>query len=124
MAKTTRITIPTVPGDLIQLAQDIEAKHTALGKDSPLALLKRSEASPKIAEADDVNTKIEKMSKELEVLTERRRALTDYLGEFVRQGRDVLSGVYRSEMKKLSEFGFDVGDSPKAKKSPAPEKKI
>ena len=40
MAKTTRITIPTVPGDLIQLAEDIETKHTALGKDSPLGLLK------------------------------------------------------------------------------------
>ncbi|MEK7684686.1 MAG: hypothetical protein AAB466_04620 [Verrucomicrobiota bacterium] len=116
MAKP-RITIPTTAGDLIDLASSIEEQHTELGKDSPLALLDWKTASPQIKEASDVQDKINKLSKELEKLIERRNNLIDPLSGFVRSSRDILSGVFRSEMKKLSDFGFEVDDSPKAKKA-------
>lgn len=123
MAKSSRITIPTKPGDLIGLAQTMEEKHKELAEESPLALLDWKTASPKVKEADEVNSKIEKLSLELEKLVQRRNNLAEYIAEFVRQGRDILSGVYRSEMKRLGDFGFQVDDSPKPKKTPATEKK-
>jgi hypothetical protein len=55
----------------------------------------------------------------LEILVQRRKTLiekTDGLGDFARQARDILSGVYRNEMKKLGDYGFEVNDSPKARK--------
>ena len=112
-----RITIPSNPGELIDLADSIEEQHTELGKDSPLALLDWKELSPQIKEANDVQGQISKLTKELEKLTERRNNLIGPLGDFVRSSRDVLSGVYRSEMRKLSDFGFEVDDSPKQKKA-------
>ena len=42
---------------------------------------------------------------------------SDGLADFARQARDILSGVYRDEMKKLGGFGFEVNDTPKAKKT-------
>ena len=53
-------------------------------------------------------------------LTQRRKILIERpngLGDFARQSRDVLSGVYRNEMKKLGDFGFDVNETPKVKKT-------
>lgn len=101
----------------------MEEKHKELAEESPLALLDWKTASPKVKEADEVNSKIEKLSLELEKLVQRRNNLAEYIAEFVRQGRDILSGVYRSEMKRLGDFGFQVDDSPKPKKTPATEKK-
>jgi hypothetical protein len=119
MAKA-RVTIPVNPGELIDLCVGIAAEHKEQGKDSPLSILDWEEISPIIAEADTLDDKIVNMSRELEKLTQRRKALiekSDGLADFARQSRDVLSGVYRNEMKKLGDFGFDVNDSPKAKKT-------
>jgi hypothetical protein len=112
-----RITIPVNAGDLIDLAVAIEEQHLELEKASPLSLLDWKAASAQIKEAQEVQKQINKLSKELEKLTERRNNLIGPLGDFVRSSRDVLSGVYRAEMKKLSDFGFQVDDSPKAKKA-------
>jgi hypothetical protein len=116
MAKP-RIPIPTNPGEIIDLASSIEEQHTALGKASPLAMLEWDIVSPQIKDASAVQKQIDKISKELEKLTQRRNNLLDPIGEFVRSSRDILSGVYRSEMKKLGDFGYVVDDSPKAKKT-------
>ena len=34
----------------------------------------------------------------------------------LKQSRDVLSGIYRSDPRKMGDFGFEVDDSAKAKK--------
>jgi hypothetical protein len=44
------------------------------------------------------------------------------LSEFVRSCRDVLTGTCRGELRKLIDFGFDVDDTPKAKKAAAAKK--
>jgi hypothetical protein len=123
MAKP-RINIPTGASDLIGLAAAIQEKHTELGKDSPLALLDWKTVATQIKEAGDAQDKIDKLSKQLEKLTEQRNNLVGPLGDFVRSARDVLSGVYRAEMRTLGDFGFEVDDTPKTKKpkpgSPAP----
>lgn len=94
--------------------------HKDQGKDSPLTILDWAEISPIITEAEDLDSKIGKLNRELEKLTERRRTLVEKpegLADFARKSRDILSGVYRNEMKKLGDFGFDVNDTPKARKT-------
>ena len=46
----------------------------------------------------------------------RKAVLSASLVEFVRSCRDVLTGTCRGELRKLIDFGFDVDDTPKAKK--------
>ncbi len=111
-----RIIIPTAAADLIELAVEIQDQHTSLAKNSPLTLPDWEEASPQIKDASDVQDKINKMNKDLEKLVQRRNNLIDPIGHFVRSLRDILSGVYRSEMRKLGDFGFQVDDTPKQKK--------
>lgn len=112
-----RIPIPTNAGDLIDLSVAIQEQHTTLGKNSPLALLDWEKAAPQIKDASDVQNQVDKLNKNLEKLIERRNNLIDPLGDFVRSSRDVLSGVYRSEMRKLGDFGFEVDGTPKPKKA-------
>ena len=98
----------------------VAAEHKDQGKDSPLSILNWDEINPVITEADGLDDKIGSMGRELEKLTQRRKTLIekpDGLGDFARQSRDILSGVYRNEMKKLGDFGFEVNDSPKVKKT-------
>ena len=67
----------------------------------------------------ELDAKITDLCRELDKLIQRRTTLIGKpggLGDFSRQSRDVLSGVYRNEMKRLGDFGFDVLDSPKVKK--------
>jgi len=119
MAKA-RVNIPINPGELIDLCVKVAATHKEQGEDSPLAILDWAEVNPIITEADELDDKITGMNRELEKLTQRRKTLIEKpggLGDFVRQSRDVLSGVYRNEMKKLGDFEFEVNDSPKAKKT-------
>ena len=104
---------------LIDLAAAIQEQHTALGKNSPLTLLDWEQASPQIKDASGVQGQINKMNKDLEKLIEQRNNLIGPLSGFVRSSRDVLSGVYRSEMRKLGDFGFEVDGTPKPKKAKA-----
>ena len=123
MAKA-RVNIPVNPRELIDLCVSVAAGHKEQGKDSPLSILAWDEVNPVITEADELDAKIADMSRELEKLTQRRRTLIEKpggLGDFARQSRDVLSGVYRNEMKRLGDFGFQVNDSPKAKKNNGPK---
>ena len=114
-----RINIPVSPRELIDLCLAIAAEHKDLGKDSPLSILEWDKVNPMITEADDVDSRIASLNRELEKLGERRRTLIETpngLADFARQSRDVLAGVYRNEIKKLGDFGFGVSDSPRTKK--------
>lgn len=46
----------------------------------------------------------------------QREAWEKAVAEFVRQGRDVLAGAYRPQMRRRRDFGFDVADTPRSKK--------
>jgi len=119
MAKS-RVEIPINPGELIDLSVKIAAAHKTQAAGSPLTILKWDEVEPLITEADELDDRIGSLNRELEKLTQRRKNLIEGpngLGDFVRQSRDVLSGVYRNEMKRLGDFGFEVNDSPKVKKN-------
>ena len=112
-----RIEIPTNPTELIGLAKDMQSQHDELGEDSPLDLLDWKTATPQIKEAGEANNKIADLTRETNQLVQRRDLLVAELSEFVRQGRDILTGVHRRQMRKLKDFGFDVADTPRSKKT-------
>ena len=120
-----RVAIPINPRELIDLCLSIVGEHQKQGKSSPLNILKWEDINGSVSEADQADKKIAELYRELNKLTQRRKSLvenTQGLGDFARQSRDILSGVYRNEMKRLADFGFEVSDSPKVRK-PA-EKKV
>ncbi len=115
-----RVNIPTNPSQLTDLCVAVQEEHTRQAAASPLSILKWDDVSPVITEAEELDNKISSLSRELEKLTQRHRLRIekpDGLADFARKSRDILSGVYRNEMKKLGDFGFDVNDTPKARKT-------
>ena len=114
--KNPRIDIPSSPSDAIDLVGSIKTQHDELGKDSPLVVLDWATHGPVIKEATEVNKQIKELTRQVEQLTQRRVALTEPVLDFIRSSRDVLAGAHRSELRKLSDFGFEVDDTPRAKK--------
>lgn len=113
-----RIEIPINPSLLIALLVAIKAQHVKLGDKSPLAVLDWTENGPLIDEAAAADSKLTGLNKEAEKLSERRKVLvTGALGQFVRSCRDVLTGAFRGELRQMVDFGFNVDDTPRAKKA-------
>jgi hypothetical protein len=113
-----RIEIPLNPSLLIGLLVAIKAQHVKLGEKSPLAVLDWAEHGPLIDEAAIADAKLSDLNKETEKLSERRKVLvTGALGDFVRSCRDVLTGAFRGELRQMVDFGFNVDDTPRAKKA-------
>ena len=113
-----RITIPVNSTLLIQLAATVKAQHEKLGKNSPLVVLDWEENGPLIDEAAAADAKLTTLQKDVEKLSGRISVLTeDSLIDFVRSCRDVLTGTFRGELRQMVDFGFEVDDSPRSKKT-------
>ena len=116
MAKQVRVQISKNAEKLLNLAQLIAKKHLELGVNSPLRVLDWDK------QADNVKITLElhKQAKEYQRLAEqaheKRDKLVAPLDDLVKQTRDLLKALYRTEPKKLGEFGFVVDESPKKKK--------
>ena len=113
-----RIAIPANPTPLIELAATIKAQHVKLGKNSPLIVLDWEKNGPLIDEAAAADAKLIALEKEVEILSGRVSVLKDTsLVDFVRSCRDVLTGTFRGELRQMVDFGFEVNDSPRSKKT-------
>lgn len=123
MAKTrVRVDLPSNPDDKIMLAKAIVGKHAELGAASPLGQLQWDRITPALAEADMYNLNSRRSQAQGEASTQARDAALEIVTTFLlRGGRDLLSGVYPDEMRKLGEFGFTVSavSSRSAKAPPA-----
>ena len=119
-----RITIPTDPTEIITLAKAIHDKHVALGDNTPLGGIKWDDIAPRIAQAGGFDDDADRLRKESEQSREKRDNLVPDLSDLVRSARDILSGTYRSELRRLEDFGYSVDDTPKrnvnATSAPAP----
>lgn len=118
--KNVRITIPTNPTELLNLAKSIYTKHTDDGADSPLNQLEDdnwADNGPKIADALDLDAQTKQLEKALENLYAQRNLLLDPVKKTVLASRDLLSGKFSKNPKKLGDWGFVVDDSPKASKA-------
>jgi len=114
MPKTTRIEIPAADSELIGLAVKIKDKHEKDGATSPITGLDWDTYAPKIDLAEQLEQQIAALNTQSEQLVQKRNALVDELGGFVRSSRDVLQGLNRPALRKLMDWGFSVNDTPKS----------
>jgi hypothetical protein len=116
MAKTVRVGIPVNTEDLLKLAQIIYEKHQSLGDASPLKVIEWDKLGAKVNQALAAHLEAEELKRKTELKYRERDTLLKPIDELVKQSRDLLKALYRSEPKKLGEFGFNVDDTPKVKK--------
>ncbi len=115
-----RVEIPRNAKDLLVLAEDILAKHTADGAASPLNLLEDitwATEGPKVATALAKHDEAEHYRLLMEKAYRERDLLMKETGIIVKNSRDLLTGIHRENMKRLGDWGFSVDHSPKAKKA-------
>ena len=103
-----RVSIPRKINEVIQLAQVIQSKDAELGNQSPLSMLEWEARIATIQAALAAQERADTLRSELEQAYEERDLHLKELLESIRQSRDVLTGIYRQDMKKLEEFGFTV----------------
>lgn len=115
-----RIVIPRNAEDLLKLAQSIQAKDAELGSKSPLAVLEWAKKIDQVQAALAAHNQAESLRRQMEAAYEQRDNLLDDINEWVRQSRDVLTGIYRQEMQKLGDFGFTVDATPRTKQQETP----
>lgn len=116
-----RVTIPRNTAELLKLADLIYARHKQDGESSPLKSMEDynwSETSDKLKQATTLQTQIEALRKQVEQIQAGIDLLAVDVKGSVTASRDVLLGVYKKNPKKLGDWGYEVDDSPKAKKEP------
>lgn len=107
-----RVEIPKNIGDLLNLANVIYQKHLADGAASPLALLQGNDWSvegPNITNALTFHQKAEASRANAELSYQERNNLLTNLTAIIKASRDLLTGIYRKNMKMLINWGFKVG---------------
>ena len=116
-----RVNIPRKPQELLKLAQTIQAKDAELGGQSPLGFLDWNSKLDAINKALAAQEEAESLRRQMESAYEQRDILVKEITDWVRQSRDILTGVYRQEMRKLGDFGFTVDSSPRKRSTPEEE---
>lgn len=117
---TYRVNIPRNAEEVLDLAADIYQKHTDLATTSPLNAMQThtwTENGPQVATCLDLHKQAEELSRKAEEAYRQRDLLLGNITESVKASRDLLLGIYRETPKALGDWGFDVDDSPRAKKS-------
>lgn len=115
-----RINIPTDPTEIITLAKAIHDQHVELAANSPLGAIKWDKISPLITQAKGPDDDADRLRKESDQSREKRDNLVPSVTDLVRSARDILSDTYRSELRRLEDFGFGVDDTPKRNRTATP----
>lgn len=127
-----RVNISRNPEKLLLLAEEVIKKHEADANQSPLKMLNMADLKAKTIEARKKYEKALQMRKDAKAYTQdvqqllgidkRQTGITDgTILFYVNQCRNVLSGIYRSAMKVLGGWGFEVFET---KRKPKATKKI
>jgi hypothetical protein len=114
MAKV-RVSIPVNVQEAIELAGMVRAKHLVDGENSPLNTLQDNnwtDISEKLDACELQHLKAEELRRQMELAYRERDAHFKPISETLKASRDLLMGVYRSQPKKLGDWGFKVSDSP------------
>ncbi|MCB9187539.1 MAG: hypothetical protein H6601_12445 [Flavobacteriales bacterium] len=118
-----RVVIPSNPEKALALAKLVYGKHQADGANSPLNVLKDhnwTDNGPKIADAENLNKQAKDLEKQVEKLYQDRDALLKPITATLRSSSQTLLGIYKSSPKTLGDWGYEVNDTPVAKKTPNP----
>ena len=114
-----RVVIPVNAREKLELAQRIADKHNDLGAQSPLAALSWATQAPQIADALKLHKDAEEHRRKMEELYKKRDAIMEPIDDLIRQSRDMLKAVYRSEPFKMGEFGFNINSTATSAKKEA-----
>jgi cell division protein ZapA (FtsZ GTPase activity inhibitor) len=117
MAKKVRVKISTNPEELLKLAELVAKKHRELGSKSPLTALDWDIQADNVGKALELHRQAKEYERLAEQAHEQRNALVTPLDDLLKQTRDLLKALYRAEPRKLGEFGFEVDDTPRKKKT-------
>ena len=116
MAKIVRVKISTNAEQLLKLAELVAKKHQELGNTSPLKPLNWDTQAENVGKALEFHKQAKEYARLAEQAHEQRDILVTPLDDLLKQTRDLLKALYRTEPKKLGEFGFTVDDTPRKKK--------
>jgi hypothetical protein len=107
-----RVKIPVrSPKAMLNLARKMREKHVTDGEASPLRVLNWATVNALIDRSIINDEQADQMRREkLHAYQRRDTDMQELLG-VLRNSRDILTGVYRDEMKALGEWGFDVLDN-------------
>jgi hypothetical protein len=112
-----RVEIPKNPKEELELAARIYGHHTELGAASPLNGMTDynwAAEGPKVATCLDWHKKAEELKSQMEKAYKERDLLLAGIDEAVKGSRDVLTGINRSNMKRMADWGFNVIESAKS----------
>ena len=112
-----RVDIPNNPSQKLDLAGRIYAKHTADAENSLLNAMQthKWEANgPEVANALSLHQQAEDLQRQANLAYRKRDLLLSEIDESIKSSRDLLLGIFRDNPKELSQWGFDVSDTPKA----------
>ena len=113
-----KVEIPSNPDKKAVLAIDILTRAVDEGPQSPLKPLINDQITTKINAIRAKTKQATEMRHQSEVLIEQRNNMIPDVEQFIRSSRDILSGIYPNEMKRLTEYGFVVVENTtKEKKS-------
>ena len=106
-----RVKIPVSnPAALLELAKKVQSKHIADGEASLLNAVKWSEVSPLLEAALADHEKATRMKREMVEAYQQRNLKLQSILQALRDSRDLLSGVFKKEMKVLGQWGYEVLD--------------
>ncbi len=119
-----RVVISRNPEELLKLADKVYTKHVADGATSDLNCLDSTaydlaKVGPTIATCQDLHDLAEELKGKMEEAYRKRDALFTPIEEHVKGSSAYLKGKYAKQPKKLSNWGFEVDDTPKAVKKKA-----
>jgi len=112
-----RVSIPKKKRELISLAQKVLSKHQLDAEQSKLNVLDWSKFDEKIQQALAMQNTAEDLARKSKLTTEQCDLLLQDIHDHLRSSRDVLTGVFKSEMKKLGDWGYDVIESARVAKA-------
>lgn len=110
------MSIPRKKRDLITLAQRVYTKHQLDAEKSKLSVLDWSTFNEKIEQALVMQETAENLARKSKLTTQQCDLLLNDIHMHLCNSRDVLTGVFKSEMKKLGDWGYNVIESSRTTK--------
>ncbi len=122
MAKRTngRIKVPRNIEARLTLAAAIFKKHTDDDINSPLKMMVDHDwtiTGPQVEEVLDIHEQAEDLRRRSEALYKKRDLMMANIDKIIRASANTLKGIHSQNIKRLGEWGYEVSDSPPAKKN-------
>lgn len=111
-----RVTIPKRKRELITLAQNVLDKHQSDAENSKLSALNWEDVASKVQQVTVLHDEAATLSRRVKQINAQRDLLLADLKNHMRDSRDVLTGIFKKEMKYLGKWGYTVIESPRRTK--------